>query len=112
LTLCAVVILKGWSLCLIRRLSSKSMQSLRVQGPPREIRGAENWARGAIAFSRQLTGTVQPMLVNGEVGLVWTPGGRIFRVLRCSFVDGKIARADVITDPARLRELDLAVLDE
>jgi RNA polymerase sigma-70 factor (ECF subfamily) len=81
-------------------------------GPPREIRGAENWARGAIAFSRQLTGTVQPMLVNGEVGLVWTPGGRIFRVLRCSFVDGKIARADVITDPARLRELDLAVLDE
>jgi hypothetical protein len=44
-------------------------------GAPREIRGARNWAKGAIAFSRQLTGTVQPMLVNGEVGLVWTPGG-------------------------------------
>jgi len=80
-------------------------------GAPREIRGAENWAKGAIAFSRQLTGTVQPMLVNGEVGLVWTPGGRVFRVLRFSFADKKIATVDVIADPARLREFDLAVLD-
>lgn len=39
-------------------------------GAPREIRGAPNWAKGAIAFSRQLAGAVQPMLVNGEVGLV------------------------------------------
>ena len=81
-------------------------------GAPREIRGARNWAKGAIAFSRQLAGTVQPMLVNGEVGLVWTPGGHVFRVLRFSFADGKIARADVITDPERLREFDLAVLNE
>jgi hypothetical protein len=62
---------------------------------PREIRGARNWAKGAIAFSRQLTGTEQPMLVNGEVGLVWTPGGRVFRVLRFSFADGKIATVDL-----------------
>ena len=81
-------------------------------GAPREIRGAENWARGAIAFSRQLPGAVQPMLVNGEVGLVWTPGGHVFRVLRCSFVNGKIARAEIIADPTRLRELDLAMLEE
>jgi ketosteroid isomerase-like protein len=81
-------------------------------GAPREIRGAENWAKGAIAFSRQLTGTVQPMLVNGEVGLVWTPGGRVFRVLRFSFADGKIATVDVIADPARLPEFDLAILDD
>jgi RNA polymerase sigma factor (sigma-70 family) len=81
-------------------------------GAPREIRGARNWAKGAITFSRQLKGTVQPMLVNGEVGLVWTPGGRVFRALRFSFADGKIATVDVIADPARLREFDLAVLDE
>jgi RNA polymerase sigma-70 factor (ECF subfamily) len=79
---------------------------------PREIRGARNWAKGAIAFSRQLSGTVQPMLVNGEVGLVWSPGGRVFRVLCCSFVNGKIARAEIIGDPVRLRELDLAMLEE
>jgi RNA polymerase sigma-70 factor (ECF subfamily) len=81
-------------------------------GVPREIRGARNWAKGAIAFSRQLAGTVQPMLVNGEVGLVWTPGGHVFRVLRFSFADGKIATVEVIADPARLREFDLAVLDQ
>lgn len=81
-------------------------------GAPREIRGARNWAKGAIAFSRQLSGTAQPMLVNGEVGLVWTPGGRVFRVLHCSFFGGRIATVDVIADPARLRELDLAVLEE
>ena len=81
-------------------------------GAPREIRGARNWAKGAIAFSRQLAGTVQPMLVNGEVGLAWTPGGRVFRVLRFSFADGRIATVDVIADPARLSEFDLAVLDE
>lgn len=81
-------------------------------GAPREIHGARNWAKGAIAFSRQLAGAVQPMLVNGELGLVWTPGGRVFRVLRFSFADGKIAMVEVIADPARLREFDLAMLNE
>ena len=81
-------------------------------GAPTEIRGARNWAQGAIAFSQHLPGTVQPMLVNGEVGLVWTPGGHVFRVLRCSFANGKIATVDVIADPARLGELDLTVLDQ
>jgi RNA polymerase sigma factor (sigma-70 family) len=81
-------------------------------GAAREIRGAENWAKGAIAFSRHLAGAVQPMLVNGEVGLVWAPGGHVFRLLRFSFADGKITTADVIADPERLSEFDLAVLDE
>lgn len=81
-------------------------------GAPREIRGAENWAKGAIAFSRHLAGAVQPMLVNGEVGLVWAPGGHVFRLLRFSFADGKITAADVIANPSRLREFDLAMLDE
>jgi ketosteroid isomerase-like protein len=77
----------------------------------REIRGARNWAKGAIAFSRQLRGTVQPMLVNGDVGLVWTPGEHIFRALRFTFADGKIATVDIVADPAGLRELDLAMLE-
>jgi hypothetical protein len=38
-------------------------------GAPREIRGARNRGKGAIAFSRQLAGEMQPMLVNGEVRL-------------------------------------------
>ena len=79
---------------------------------PREIRGAQNWAKGAIAFSRQLAGTVQPMLVNGEVGLVLATHGQVSRLLRFSFAGGRIATADIIADPDRLREFDLAVLYE
>lgn len=81
-------------------------------GAPREIHGARNWAKGAIGFSRQLAGTVQPMLVDGEIGLVWSPGGHVYRVLRFSFVEGKIATVDIIADPTRLGELDLAILDQ
>ena len=81
-------------------------------GAPREIHGAQNWAKGAIAFSRQFAGAVQPMLVNGEVGLVLAPSGRMVRVLRFSFANGKIATADIVADPARLHEFDLAVIDE
>lgn len=64
------------------------------------------------AAARPVTGAVQPMLINGEVGLVWIPRGHVFRVLRFSVADGKIATVDVIADPTRLREFDLAVLDE
>jgi len=79
-------------------------------GTPREIRGAMNWAKGALAFSRQVPGGIRPMLVDREVGLVWAPHGRLHRVLRFSVVGGKIATIDIIADPARLREFDLAVL--
>jgi RNA polymerase sigma factor (sigma-70 family) len=81
-------------------------------GAPREIRGAGNWAKGAIAFSQQLAGDIRPMLVNGEVGLVWAPRGHLLRVLRFSIADGKIATVDVIAEPTRLNELELAVLEQ
>ena len=60
-------------------------------GAPREIRGAVNWAKGALAFS-QLARFVQPMLVDGTVGLVWAPRGRLSRVLRFAIRSGKIAQ--------------------
>jgi RNA polymerase sigma factor (sigma-70 family) len=81
-------------------------------GAPREIRGARNWAKGAIAFSQQLAGDIRAMLVNGEVGLVWAPHGHLLRVLRFSIASGKIATVDVIAEQARLNELELAVLGE
>ena len=52
------------------------------------------------------------MLVNGEVGLVWAPRGHLLRVLRFSIADGKIATVNVIAEPTRLNELELAVLGE
>jgi hypothetical protein len=81
-------------------------------GAPKEIRGARNGAKGAIAFSRQVQGGVQPMLVNGEVGLVWAPRGRVRRVLRLSITDGQIAEVGIIGNQDRLKELELAVLGE
>jgi hypothetical protein len=55
---------------------------------------------------------VLPMLVNGEVGLVWAPHGRLSRVLRLSLKEGKIATVDVIADPATLEQLEIAMLSE
>ncbi len=81
-------------------------------GAPREIRGARNWAKGAIAFSRQAVGDVQTMLVDGEVGLVWAPRGRVERVLRLSIAEGKIAQVEIIGNQERLRELELVVIGE
>ncbi len=79
-------------------------------GPPREIRGALNWAQGAVAF-RAVARFVQPALVNGSVGLVWASRGHLLRVVTFTMKRGKIANVEIIGDPARLRELDLAVLE-
>jgi RNA polymerase sigma factor (sigma-70 family) len=75
----------------------------------REIRGAENWAKGAIAAARGAR-AAQPALIDGAVGLVIAPQGRLFRALRFTLADEKIAAIEVIGDPERLRHLDLAIL--
>ena len=80
-------------------------------GGSTEVRGAETWARGAIAFSRGAR-FARPAMVNGAVGAVVAPRGRLFRVLSFTFAHGKIVQVDVIADPARLKQTELAVLDE
>jgi RNA polymerase sigma-70 factor (ECF subfamily) len=76
---------------------------------PRELRGASTWAKQLIAMSRGLR-FVEPALVNGSVGLILATGGKLSRVLTFTFTNAKIARLEVIGDPARLRELDIGVL--
>ena len=86
-----------------------------ASGAPTEIRGARNWARGALAFSRKNLSFArfsQPALVNGAVGLVLAPGGRLSRALSFIIAHGKVVQVEVIADPERLRRLDLAVLDD
>jgi hypothetical protein len=85
----------------------------RAAGPtpaPIVIRGAHTVAKGAFAASARVPFT-QPALVNGAVGLVMAPRGRLFLVLGFTITDGKITEIDVIADPDRLRQVDLAVLD-
>ncbi|MGD1096188.1 MAG: hypothetical protein ABSB35_29870 [Bryobacteraceae bacterium] len=43
--------------------------------------------------------------------VVWAPGGRSSRVLRFTIASGKIVNADIIVDPARLRELQVTALN-
>ena len=76
---------------------------------PRELRGASTWAKQFIALSRGLR-FVQPALINGSAGLIVAPGGKLSRALTFTFRDAKVAQVEVIGDPARLRELDIAVL--
>jgi len=80
-------------------------------GAPSEVRGAQQWARQAIAFS-QGARAARPALVNGAVGVVVAPRGRLFRVLEFTMAQGKIVRIDVVGDPTRLRELEIGVLAE
>ena len=75
----------------------------------REIRGASTWAKQFIALSRGLR-FVQPALINGSVGLILAPGGKLSRALTFTVTNAKVTQVEVIGDPARLRELDLAVL--
>ena len=78
-------------------------------GRARELRGASTWAAQLVALSRGLR-FVQPALINGSVGLILARGGKLSRVLTFTFTNAKITRLEVIGDPARLRDLDIAVL--
>jgi hypothetical protein len=56
--------------------------------------------------------TTQPALVNGSVGVVVAPYGRLLGILDLSIREGKITAITTITNPARLHRLHLAVLDD
>jgi RNA polymerase sigma-70 factor, ECF subfamily len=82
-----------------------------VRMDTREFRGAANWARGATAAFSPFARFVQPALVNGSMGLVFAPGGKLARALSFTLTNGRIAQVEIITDRARLQQLDLSVLD-
>ena len=78
---------------------------------PTEVRGAEFWARHAIKTA-QGARAARPVLIDGSVGLVIAPRGRLFRVLRFAFSEGKISEIDVIGERTTLAELNLALMDQ
>ncbi|MGO4128023.1 sigma-70 family RNA polymerase sigma factor [Inquilinus sp. YAF38] len=75
-------------------------------GAPGEIRGADAVAR---FFLGRATGA-RPALVDGAVGAVVAPQGRLFLALGFTIEDGWITAIEAIADPERLRRLDLAIL--
>lgn len=73
--------------------------------------GAETVAAQAITFGG-LSPFARPALINGAAGVVVAPQGKPFSVMGFTVTGGKIVAIDVIADPERLGQLDLAVLDE
>lgn len=78
---------------------------------PKGIEGPENWAKQAVQTARGAK-FAQPALIDGNVGLVIAPRGRLFRVLRLIMAGERIAAIEVIGDPERLGRMDIAVLGE
>jgi hypothetical protein len=73
--------------------------------------GAPAVAKQALAFSGRAR-FAQIALVNGAVGIVVAPRGRLLLVLGFTITRGKIVEIDVVADPERIRQLDLAVLND
>ena len=81
-----------------------------VESAPTEIRGAAVWAKGAVAYGH-LAQLTRPALVDGAIGVVVAPQGRLVRALRFTIANGKITEIEVIGNPARLGELDVSTVE-
>ncbi len=74
-----------------------------------EQRGAARVARMALVGARR-TASLLPVLVNGTAGAVIVEDGRAALVMAFTVSGGKIVEIDVITEPERLRWIDLGAL--
>ena len=75
-----------------------------------EVRGAENWAPQAVQFAPAAR-DAHLALVDGTVGLILAPQGHLLRVIKLTTTNGKVASMEVVGDPERIGEFELAVLD-
>jgi RNA polymerase sigma factor (sigma-70 family) len=78
-------------------------------GAPIEVRGARGVAEQALLFSRR-TRYAQPALVNGAVGIVVAPRGRLMIVMTLAVRGTRITEIEIVAERARLAGLELAVL--
>ena len=81
-------------------------------GAPVEIRGAAAVARGALAGTRRRGSTPAALaLIDGKVGVVVAPRGRLTLAMLFEIRDARIVAIDIVADPDRLRGLDVGLLD-
>ncbi|WP_394825620.1 sigma-70 family RNA polymerase sigma factor [Pendulispora albinea] len=84
--------------------------ALRGDAHALEVRGAREVAEETRTNADRAR-FARPILVNGQVGAVIAPHGRLLLVLALTIEGDRIAVIDVIHDPARLRQLRLNVVD-
>lgn len=81
-----------------------------ARGAPAELRGVHVVAGKALAYGARAA-FAEPALIDGAMGVIVAPRGRLVSALRLTIADGRIVAIDVVTDPARLAQLEIAVPD-
>ncbi|KOX28754.1 RNA polymerase sigma 70 [Saccharothrix sp. NRRL B-16348] len=76
-------------------------------GTATEVRGAHAVAAETVVLAANAR-HAEPALVDGRVGIVVAPRGRLRLALTVTVRDDRIAAYDVIADPSRLRQLVIA----
>lgn len=81
------------------------------EGRPVEVRGAQAVAEEIVVFGRN-SHVAEVVLIDGAVGIAVAPYGRLRLALTVTTARERITGYELIADPSRLQQLDLAVLDE
>jgi RNA polymerase sigma factor (sigma-70 family) len=79
-------------------------------GTPTEIRGIDAVVEETVAIGRRAA-VAELALIDGAVGIVVAPRGRLLLALVLTFGDRRISAYDVIATPARLDQLSITLLD-
>ena len=89
----------------VRRVDAAAL----APGMAAELRGARAVAEGTVVLASR-SQLAEVALVDGQVGLVLAPHGRLFLAIVFTSAADRITSYDVIADPDRLSRLSLAVL--
>jgi RNA polymerase sigma-70 factor (ECF subfamily) len=76
-------------------------------GGPSEIRGAAAVATSFLGRAQ----TAKAALIDGGIGAVVAPGGKLLLTLSVTIAGGRIVAIDAVADPERLARLERAVFD-
>ena len=76
-----------------------------------EVHGVEAWAKKAVEAAHGAR-LARLAMVDGSIGIIVAPRGRLFRILRFTFAGDRIAGLEVIGDPERLQTIEIGALPE
>lgn len=77
--------------------------------------GTRTETRGALTLAKKVAGrakAAQVAIVDGCIGAIVAPNGKLIYVIQFTIKDEKIAEVDLISDAARLEQLDLTILSD
>lgn len=84
--------------------------AVRAGAAAAEVRGAEAVAGGAMRYGKRARAG-QVALIDGSVGLLFAPGGRVTVAVKVTTTEGRIAAIDIVADPDRIRDMKVEVMD-